>query len=73
MPRPLTTPRGGCAARGEGRACHSAALAAAASPADTAFVMIDPRGHAMLRYGKDYEPRAARRDIDHLLRRFVSN
>ena len=35
--------------------------------------MIDPRGHAMLRYGKDYEPRAARRDIDHLLRSFVSN
>lgn len=50
-----------------------AALAAAASPADTAFVMIDPRGHAMLRYAKDYEPRAARRDIDHLLRRFVPN
>lgn len=50
-----------------------AALAGAAPPADTAFVLVDPRGFAMLRYRKDYDPRAARKDIDHLLRRFVAN
>lgn len=50
-----------------------AALAAAAPPADTAFTLVDPRGFAMLRFRKDYDPRAARKDIDHLLRRFVSN
>ncbi|MDD3650246.1 hypothetical protein [Immundisolibacter sp.] len=56
---------------GDGRLL--AALAGAAPPADTAFVMVDPRGFAMLRYRKDYDPRAARKDIDHLLRRFVPN
>ncbi len=50
-----------------------AALAGAAPPADTAFVLVDPRGFAMLRYRRDYDPRAARKDIDHLLRRFVDN
>lgn len=50
-----------------------AALAAAAPPDDTAFTLVDPRGFAMLRFRKDYEPRAARKDIDHLLRRFVPN
>jgi hypothetical protein len=50
-----------------------AALAAAAPPSDTAFVLVDPRSFAMLRFRKDYDPRAARRDIDHLLRRFVAN
>lgn len=50
-----------------------AALAGAASPADTAFMLVDPRGFAMLRFRKDYDPRAARKDIEHLLRRFVPN
>jgi hypothetical protein len=50
-----------------------AALAAAAPPSDTAFLLVDPRSFAMLRFRKDYDPRAARRDIDHLLRRFVAN
>lgn len=50
-----------------------AAVAAAAPPDDTAFLMVDPGGRAMLRYRKDYDPRAARKDIDHLLRRFVPN
>jgi hypothetical protein len=50
-----------------------AALAAAAPPSDTAFVLVDPRSFAMLRFRKDYDRRAARRDIDHLLRRFVAN
>ena len=49
------------------------ALAGAAPPADTAFMLVDPRGFAMLRFRKDYDPRAARKDIDHLLRRFVPN
>jgi hypothetical protein len=35
--------------------------------------MVDPRGFAMLRYRKDYDARAARGDIEHLLRRFVPN
>ena len=50
-----------------------AALAGAAPPADTAFMLVDPRGFAMLRFRKDYDPRAVRQDIDHLLRRFVPN
>lgn len=50
-----------------------AALAVAAAPADTAFTLVDPRGFAMLRFRKDYDPRAVRKDIDHLLRRFVPN
>ncbi len=50
-----------------------AALASAAPPGDTAFMLVDPPGFAMLRYGKGYQPRAARKDIDHLLRRFVPN
>jgi hypothetical protein len=50
-----------------------AALSEAASPSDTAFVLVDPRNFAMLRFRKDYDPRAARKDIDHLLRRFVAN
>lgn len=50
-----------------------AALADAAQPSDTAFVLVDPRDFAMLRFHKDYDPRAARKDIDHLLRRFVAN
>ena len=49
------------------------ALSEAASPSDTAFVLVDPRNFAMLRFRKDYDPRAARKDIDHLLRRFVAN
>lgn len=56
---------------GDGRL--RAALAGAAPVAETAFVMVDPRQFAMLRYGKGYDPRAARKDIDHLLRRFVPN
>lgn len=50
-----------------------AALADAAPPSDTAFVLVDPRDFAMLRFRKDYDPRAARKDIDHLLRRLVAN
>lgn len=50
-----------------------AALGDAASPSDTAFVLVDPRNLAMLRFRKDYDPRAARKDLDHLLRRFVAN
>jgi hypothetical protein len=50
-----------------------AALINAAPPSDTAFVLVDPRNFAMLRFRKDYDPRAARKDIDHLLRRFVAN
>lgn len=49
------------------------ALAGAAPPNDTAFAMVDPRGFAMLRYRKDYDPRAARKDIEHLLRRLAPN
>jgi hypothetical protein len=49
------------------------ALQQAAAPDDTAFVMVDPHGFAMLRYRKDYDARAARGDIEHLLRRFVPN
>ena len=50
-----------------------AALALAALPADTACMLIDPRGFAILRYGKNFDRRAARKDIDRLLRRFVPN
>lgn len=49
------------------------ALERGAAPDETAFLMVDPRGFAMLRYPKDYDARAARGDIDHLLRRFVPN
>ncbi len=56
---------------GQGRLLS--ALALAASPQSTAFMLVDPHGFAMLRYGKDFDRRAARRDIDHLLRRFVPN
>ena len=45
----------------------------AAPPDDTAFLMVDPHGFAMLRYRKDYDARAARGDIEHLLRRLVPN
>ena len=50
-----------------------AALAAAAPADDTAFAMVDPAGFAMLRYHKDYDARAVRKDIEHLLRRLASN
>lgn len=50
-----------------------AALAGAAPTDDTAFSMVDPGGFAMLRYRKDYDARAARKDIEHLLRRLAPN
>ena len=50
-----------------------AALAGAAPAEDTAFAMLDPAGFAMLRYRKDYDPRAVRKDIEHLLRRLAPN
>ena len=48
-------------------------LASAAPAQDTAFAMVDPSGFAMLRYRTDYDPRAARKDIEHLLRRLAPN
>ncbi len=50
-----------------------AALVGAAPAPDSAFAMVDPAGFAMLRYRKDYDPRAARKDIEHLLRRVAPN
>jgi hypothetical protein len=49
------------------------ALNGAAPANDTAFAMVDPAGYAMLRYRKDYDARAARRDLEHLLRRLAPN
>lgn len=49
------------------------ALNGAAPGNDTAFAMVDPAGYAMLRYGKDYDARAARKDLEHLLRRLAPN
>jgi hypothetical protein len=49
------------------------ALAPTLQPANTAFVLIDPRGLVILRFGNDFDRRSARKDIDHLLRRFVPN
>ena len=49
------------------------ALVGAAPTDDTAFSMVDPGGFAMLRYRKDYDARAVRKDIEHLLRRLAPN
>lgn len=49
----------------------ASALAATAPGQQTAFVLVDPRGFAMLRYAPGYDPRGVRDDLDHLLRRFV--
>jgi hypothetical protein len=51
----------------------ASALAALAPGEQTAFVLVDPRGFAMLRYAPGYDPRDVRHDLDHLLRRFVPN
>ncbi|GAB4349624.1 MAG: hypothetical protein Kow0073_03360 [Immundisolibacter sp.] len=51
----------------------AAALASVAPGQQTAFVLVDPRGFAMLRYAPGYDPRGVREDLDHLLRRFVPN
>ncbi|MGE0811284.1 MAG: hypothetical protein AB7N69_11835 [Immundisolibacter sp.] len=49
------------------------AIESAAPAQETAFAMVDPAGYAMLRYRRDYDARAARKDIEHLLRRLASN
>lgn len=50
-----------------------AALAAVAPGEETALVLLDPGGLAVLRYAPGYDPRGVRDDLDHLLRRFVPN